>query len=168
MIWKLSSFGNSPQSFQIMEQFLEDTTNKQILANRWKLEERDRKAFEKELGWSRFSKEETTRVALGEILSLDTPYPWGPGDLNTLGAHTVMTHSSTRVSTLRMSTDFSPSDIKMETSTVTGRIRTGGIHTADAFLWMAEGPDASTLLEEWAKNILRQIDAGRCRGPVHD
>ena len=124
------------------------------------------KTFEKELAWSRFSKEETTRVALGEINqrvvvgltfqelmpSLDTPYPWGPGDLNTSDTHTVMTHSSTRVSTLRMSTDFSPSDIKMETNT--GRIGKGGIHTADGFLWMTEGPDASTLLEEWAKNIL--------------
>ena len=48
-------------------QFLEDTTNKQILKNRWKLEERERRAFEKELGWARFSKEETTRVTLREL-----------------------------------------------------------------------------------------------------
>ena len=49
------------------KQFLEDTNNKQILRNRWQLEERERKAFEKELGWSRFSKDETIRVTLGEL-----------------------------------------------------------------------------------------------------
>ncbi len=40
---------------------------KQILTNRWKLEERERQDFEKALGWSKFSKEDTIRVELGEI-----------------------------------------------------------------------------------------------------
>ncbi len=50
------------------KQLLEDTvTKKQILTNRWKLEERERQDFEKALGWSKFSKEDTIRVELGEI-----------------------------------------------------------------------------------------------------
>ena len=49
------------------KQLLEDITKKQILTNRWKLEERERQEFEKALGWSKFSKEDTTRMELGEI-----------------------------------------------------------------------------------------------------
>jgi hypothetical protein len=49
------------------KQLLEYITKKQILTNRWKLEERERQDFEKTLGWSKFSKEDTTGVELGEI-----------------------------------------------------------------------------------------------------
>jgi hypothetical protein len=49
------------------KKLLEDITKKQILTNRWKMEERERQDFEKALGWSKFSKEDTTRVELGEI-----------------------------------------------------------------------------------------------------
>jgi hypothetical protein len=47
------------------KQFLEDTTNKQVLNSRWQLEERERKTFKKE--WDSFSKEESSRVTLEEI-----------------------------------------------------------------------------------------------------
>ena len=49
------------------KQLLEDVTKKQILVNRWKLEERERKEFEKKMGWSKFSKEDTTRMEMSEI-----------------------------------------------------------------------------------------------------
>jgi hypothetical protein len=49
------------------KQLMEDITRKQILTNRWKLEERDRQECEKALGWCKFCKEDTTRVELGEI-----------------------------------------------------------------------------------------------------
>jgi hypothetical protein len=49
------------------KQLLEDITKEQILTNRWKLEERERQEFEKTLGWSKFSKEDTTKVKLVEI-----------------------------------------------------------------------------------------------------
>ena len=47
------------------KQFLEDTTNKQVLSIRCQLEEREREAFKKE--WVSFSKEETSHVTLGEL-----------------------------------------------------------------------------------------------------
>jgi hypothetical protein len=47
------------------KQFLEDTTNKQVLSSRWQVEEQERKAFKKE--WASFSKEESSRVTLEEI-----------------------------------------------------------------------------------------------------
>ncbi len=47
------------------KQFLEDTTNKQILSSRWQLEERERKTFKKE--WASVSKEESSHVTLEEI-----------------------------------------------------------------------------------------------------
>ena len=84
--------------------------------------------FVKELGWARFSKEETSLMTLGElnqrtvvgltmqelISSLDVTYPWEPGEWNTSGTHTVMTHSSTKVFTLYMITNLHPSVIPIE------------------------------------------------------
>ena len=72
------------------KQLLEDITKEQILTNRWKLEERECQEFEKALGWSKFSKEDTTKVKLGEIQQVTTtgftlqeilpqgdhPHPW--------------------------------------------------------------------------------------------
>ena len=152
------------------KQFLEDTTNKQILRNRWKLEERERQAFVKDLGWARFSKEETSHMTLGEINqrtvvgltiqelipSLEAAYPWEPEEWNTSGTHTVMTHSLIKVFTLLMNTNLHPSDIPTEP--YTGQIGAGGISTRNGFIWLAEGPDAPVLLEEWSKEVLRQTD----------
>ena len=94
------------------KQFLEDTTNKQILSSRWQLEERERKAFKKE--WASFSKEESSHMTLGEINqktvvgllvqelipALDTALPWEPGTWNKSDTHVTMTHSTTKVVTL--------------------------------------------------------------------
>ena len=91
------------------KQFLEDTINKQILSNRWQLEERERKTFKKE--WASFSKEESSHMTLGEINqktvvgllvqelipALDTELPWEPGPWNESDTHATMTHSTTRV-----------------------------------------------------------------------
>ena len=107
------------------KQFLKGTTNKQILRNHWKLEERERQAFVKEIGWARFSKEETSRMTIVEINqrtvvgltmqelipSLETAYPWESAGWNTSGTHTVMTHSSIKVFTLCMNTNLHPSAI---------------------------------------------------------
>ena len=82
---------------------------------------------------------------------LDTAYPWEPGEWNTSGSHTVMTHSSTKVFTLCMSTNLHPSAIPTEP--YTGQIGAGVISTKDGFLWMVEGPDAPALLEEWIKEV---------------
>ena len=90
------------------------------------------------------------------IPSLDTSYPWDPGDWNTSDTHTVMTYSSVKVSTLRMRINFPPSHTNMKIST--GHIVTGVIITTVVFLWMTEGPDTSTLLEVWTNDIR----------PVHD
>ena len=128
------------------KQFLEDTTNKQILRNRWKLEERGRKAFVKEIGWARFSKEETSRMTIVEINqrtvvgltmqelipSLEPTYPWESAGWNTSGTHTVMTHSSIKVFTLCMNTNLYPSVISTEP--YTGQIGAGGISTRNYFL----------------------------------
>ena len=42
------------------------------------------------------------------IPSLDVVYPWEPGEWNASGEHTVMTHSSVKIVTLRMSTNLPP------------------------------------------------------------
>ena len=60
------------------------------------------------------------------IPSLDTVYPWESGEWNTSGAYTVMTHSSTKIVTLRMSTNLPPS--VASTGTHTGQIGTGSIN----------------------------------------
>ena len=60
------------------KQLLEDITKKQILTNRWTLEEREHQEFEKTLGWPKFSKEDTARVELGEI-SHEEWIPLGSG-----------------------------------------------------------------------------------------
>lgn len=97
-------------------------------------------------------------LTVQELLpSLDTAYPWEPGDWNTSDPHEVMTHSSTKIFTLRMSTNLPPSTTV--TKIYTGHIGAGGIRTIDGFLWMAEGSDVSTLLEDWTNDILRQTDA---------
>jgi hypothetical protein len=128
------------------KQFLEDTTNKQILRNHWKLEERERQEFVEELGWAHFSKEETIHMTFGEfnqrtvvgltiqelIPSLDTTYPWEPGGWNTSGTHTSMKHSSTKVFTLCMSTNLHLSVIPTEP--YTGQIGAGDISTKNGFL----------------------------------
>ena len=140
-------------------QFLEDTTNKQILRNRWQTEERERKTCEKESG-TRLSKEETILMTFGDlnqrpvvgltvqelIPSLDAVYPWEPGEWNTLGAHTVITHSSVKIFTLLMSTNLTPSDASTETHT--GQIAADGICTFNGFLWITEGIDAPKLLTD--------------------
>ena len=85
------------------------------------------------------------------IPSLETVYPWGPGEWNTSGTHTVMTRSSIKVFTLCMNTNLHPSDISTET--YTGQIGEGVINTRNVFIWLEEGPDTSALLEEWGKEV---------------
>jgi len=58
---------DSRKALGMEKQLLEDKTKKQLLANRWILIQQERRAFTKNLGWSRFSKEDDTRVKLGEI-----------------------------------------------------------------------------------------------------
>ena len=91
------------------------------------------------------------------IPSLESAYPWEPEEWNTSGTHTVMTHSLIKVFTLRMNTNLHPSDISTEP--YTGQIGAGGISTRNGFIWLAEGPDAPALLEEWAKEVSRQTDS---------
>jgi hypothetical protein len=147
------------------KQFLEDTINKQILSSRWQLEERERKDFKKE--WASFSKEESSHVMLEEINqktvvglsvqelipALDTAFPWEPGVWNMSDTHATMTHSSTKVATLRMTINLpnSPSD----TESGVGQIGSRGINTQDRFMWISEKPDVSVLLESWASEIRR-------------
>jgi hypothetical protein len=147
------------------KQFLEDTTNKQILSSRWQLEERERKAFKKE--WASFSKEESSHMTLGEINqktvvgllvqelipALDTALPWEPGAWNKSDTHATMTHSTTRVVTLRMA--INPPTPASDTESSVGQIGSRGIITKDGFMWISEKPDASALLEAWASDIGR-------------
>ena len=98
--------------------------------------------------------EETIRMTSGELNqrtvvgltmqeltpSLDTAYPWEPAEWNTSGSHKVMTHSSTKVFTLYMTTNLYPSVIPTEP--YTGQIGAGDINTKNGFLWMTGGPDA--------------------------
>ena len=90
------------------------------------------------------------------IPSLEAAYPWGSGEWNTSGTDTAMTHSSIKVFTLCMNTNLHPSAISTEP--YTGQIGAGGISTRNGFIWLAEGPDAPALLEEWAKEVSRQTD----------
>jgi hypothetical protein len=145
------------------KQLLEDTTNKQILSSRWQLEERERKAFKKE--WASFSKEESSRVTLEEINqktvvgllvqelipALDTAFPWEPGVWNMPDTHATMTHSSTKVATLRMAINLPNST--SDTESGVGQIGSRGINTQDGFMWISEKPDAPVLLAEWASDI---------------
>jgi hypothetical protein len=147
------------------KQLLEDTTNKQILSSRWQLEERERKAFKKE--WASFSKEESSRVTLEEINqktvvgllvqelipALDTAFPWEPGVWNMPDTHATMTHSSTKVATLRMAINLPNST--SDTDSGVGQIGSRGINTQDGFMWISEKPDAPVLLAEWASDIRR-------------
>jgi hypothetical protein len=130
------------------KQFLEDTTNKQVLSSRWQLEEQERKAFKKE--WASFSKEESSRVTLEEINqktvvgllvqelipALDTAFPWEPGVWNMSDTHATMTHSSTKVATLRMNINLPTST--SDTASSVGQIGSRGINTKDGFMWISE------------------------------
>jgi hypothetical protein len=99
------------------KQLLEDFTKKQILTNRWKLEERERQDFEKTLGWSKFSKEDTAGVELGEIrqravtgLTLQELLPEGeyphPGITQAeTNPHLQVTYSRSTVHTLWIQTE---------------------------------------------------------------
>ena len=66
------------------------------------------------------------------IPSLDTTYPWEPGGWNTSRTQTVMTHSSTKVFTLCMSTNLHSSTIPTEPYTV--QIGAGDLLTGTGFL----------------------------------
>jgi hypothetical protein len=137
-------------------QFLEDTTNKQVLNSHWQLEECERKTFTKE--WVSFSKEESSRVTLEEINqktvvgllvqelipALDTVFPWEPGVWNMSDTHATMTHSSMKVSTLRMAINLPNST--SNTESIVGQIGSRGINTKDGFVWTSEKPDTLVLL----------------------
>ena len=147
------------------KQFMEDSTNKQVLNHHWQLEERERKAFRKE--WASFSKEETSHVTLDEINqktvvgilvqelipALDTVLPWESGVWNTPDSQATLTHSSTNVVTLCMAIDLPAS--APDTVNNIGRIGSRGIRAKDGFLWISEDPNASSLLETWALDIGR-------------
>ena len=147
------------------KQFMEDSTNKQILNHHWQLEEREREAFRKE--WASFTKEETSHVTLGEINqktvvgilvqelipALDTALPWEPEAWNTPDSQATITHSSTKVLTLRMEVDL-PASAPDAVNNI-GRIGSKGISTKEGFLWISEDPNASALLEAWALDIGR-------------
>ena len=147
------------------KQFLEDTTNKQILNSRWQLEEREREVFKKE--WASFSKEESSNMTLGEINqktvvgllmqelipALDTEFPWEPGAWNMSDTHATMTHSSTKVAILRMATNLPT--LASDIGSSVGQIGSRGMNTQDGFMWISEKPDASVLLETWASDIRR-------------
>ena len=142
------------------KQLLEDITKKQILKNKWKLEERERQEFEKALGWSKVSKEDTTRVELGEIrqrtvtgFTLQEILPQGeyphPGIIQEeRDPHLQVTHSSSTVHTLWIQMEGPPPD--PHPNAHTGRIRGKGIPTKTGSLWVADGPDAASSLEQWA------------------
>jgi hypothetical protein len=148
------------------KQLLEDTTKKQILTNRWKLEERERQAFEKALGWSKFSKEDTTRVELGEIrqrtvtgLTLKELLPQGayphPGIIQSeQDPHLQVTHSLSTVQTLWIQTDRLLPDKSHKTHA--GQIGVRGLPWKQGFLWVADGPDSVADLEQWAQVCLQQ------------
>ena len=119
------------------KQLLEDITKKQILTNRWKMEERERQDFEKALGWSKISKEDTTRVELGEIrqrtvtgLTLKELLPQGdyphPGIIQAeKDPHLQVTHSLSTEHTLWIQTERLPLD--QHRNAQTGRIGGRGI-----------------------------------------
>jgi hypothetical protein len=125
------------------KQLLEDITKKQILTNRWKLEERERQEFEKALGWSKFSKEDTTRVELGEIrqrtatgFTLQEILPHGdhphPGiNQAEMDPHLQVTHS--------LSTEMTRYDIWASSS---HRMETGKIWSEE--FWMKQGKPATS------------------------
>jgi hypothetical protein len=122
-------------------------------------------AFKKE--WASFSKEESSLVTLEEINQktvvgllvqelipvLDTGFPWEPGVWNMSDTYSTMTHSSTKVFTLRMTINLPNSASDRESSV--GQIGSRGINTKDGFMWISEKPDASVLLEAWASDIGR-------------
>jgi hypothetical protein len=148
------------------KQLLEDITKKQILTNRWKLEERERQDFEKALGWSKFSKEDTTRVELGEIrqrtvtgITLKELLPQGeyphPGITQVeTDPHLQVTHFLSTVHTLWLQTEKQTTD--QDRHTQAGRIGGRGIPIQQGLLWVADGPDSANDLERWAQDYLQQ------------
>jgi hypothetical protein len=148
------------------KQLLEDITKKQILTNRWKLEERERQDFEKALGWSKFSKEDTTRVELGEIrqrtvtgITLKELLPQGeyphPGITQAeTDPHLQVTHFLSTVHTLWLQTEKQLTD--QDRHTQAGRIGGRGIPIQQGLLWVADGPDSANDLERWAQAYLQQ------------
>ena len=67
--------------------------------------------------------------------------------------HATMTHSSTKVDTLRMVINLPT--LASDTESSIGQIGSRGINTKDGFMWISEKPDASVLLEAWASDIGR-------------
>jgi hypothetical protein len=147
------------------KQFLEDTTNKQILSSRWQLEERERKTFKKE--WDNFSKEESSSTTLGEINqktvvgllvkdlipALDTVFPWEPGAWNMSDTHTTMTHSLAKVTILHVSINIPT--LVSDTESSVGQIGSRSMNTKEGFMWISEKPNVSVLLEAWVSYIRR-------------
>jgi hypothetical protein len=150
----------------LKKQLLEDITKKQILTNIWKVEEREHHEFEKALGWSKFSKEDTTRVELGEIrqrtvtgFTLQEILPQAefphPGIIQTeRDPHLQVTHFSSTVHTLWIQMEGPPPDPHRNTHT--GQIGGRGIPTKAGFVWVTDGPDTTSRIEQWAQDYLRQ------------
>ncbi len=67
--------------------------------------------------------------------------------------HATMTHSSTKVATLRMAINLPNSASDTESSV--GQIGSRDINTKDGFMWISQKPDASVLLETWVSDIRR-------------
>jgi hypothetical protein len=130
------------------------------------MEERERQDFEKALGWSKFSKEDTTRVELDDIreravtgFTVKELLPQGdyphPGIIHAeKDPHLQVTHSSSTVHTLWIQTERLPLD--QDRHTQTGRIGERGIPRKQDLLWVADGPDSATNLEQWAQVYLQQ------------
>jgi hypothetical protein len=85
------------------------------------------------------------------IPALDTAFPWEPGVWNMSDTHSTMTHSSTKVVTLRMVINLPNST--SDTESGVGQIGSRGINTQDGFMWISEKPDTSVLLETWVSEI---------------
>jgi hypothetical protein len=84
---------------------------------------------------------------------LDTAFPWEPGAWNMSDTHATMTHSSTKVDTLRMVINLPTSSL--DTKSIVEQIGSRDINTKDGFVWISEKPDASVLLETWVSDIGR-------------
>ncbi len=148
------------------KQLLEDITKQHILTNRWTLEEREHQEFENALGWSKFSKEDTIRVELGEIrqrtvtgFTLQEIFPQGEYPLPGINhaerdPHLQVTHSSSTTHTLWIQMEGPPPD--PHPNAHTGRIGGKGIPTKTGFLWVADGPDTASSIGQWAQDYLRQ------------
>ena len=122
--------------------------------------------FREGLGWSKFSKEDTTRVELGEIrqrtvtgLTLKELLPQGdyphPGTIQAeKDPHLQVNHSLSTVHTLWIQTDRLLSDKHQNANT--GRTGGRGIPWKQGSLWVTDGPDSVSNLEQWAQVYLQQ------------